>query len=572
MPTTDDTFWCAGDAELLSKFDTTAGGLSGAEAARRLRAIGRNAVAEPARRNMLGKILRRLIEPLIAILILAAIVSAAVGDLASGVIILAILTVSIGLEVTQEHNAEKAVEALKHSVAVHAAVRRDGRAVETPVENVVPGDITELAAGDLVPADGVVLEAAGAQTNEMLLTGEAFPVEKRPGPCAATAPAEAFNALFGGTVLVRGTALMLVTATGKHTRFGDIAAALEAAPPPGSLERSLHAFGVLIMRLTGFMVLFVLLAHLASSRPVIESFLFAVALAVGMTPELLPMIMTVTLSRGAVRMAARKVVVKRLAAIHDLGAMSVLCTDKTGTLTQARIALAGHPGIDGADSARVLELAAVNSAFESKLRSPLDNAILAGAAAVSRSGWRYIADVPFDFDRRRVSVLAETGGRRLLIVKGASEDILALSTQVETGSGVQPLDDAGRAAIEKLYQDKSAQGLRSIAVGWREIPATAQGVGVADEKELVFVGFCLFVDPPKETAAAAIKRLEGAGIRVKIISGDAAPTVRHLVDLLKIPARGMLTGQDIAGLSDIALARRAEKTDLFARVSPDQKT
>ena len=271
---------------------------------------------------------------------------------------------------TQEHNAEKAVEALKRSVAVHAAVRRDGRVVETPVEELVPGDVVELAAGDLVPADGIVLEATGAQANEALLTGEAFPVDKRPGPCAATSPAEAFNAFFGGTALVRGTAAMLVTATGNRTRFGGIAAALESAQPPGALERSLHAFSVLILRLTGFMVLFVLLAHLAFSRPVLESFLFALALAVGMTPELLPMIMTVTLSRGAVRMARRKVVVKRLAAIHDVGAMTVLCTDKTGTLTQAKIALAGHPGVDGADSMRVLELAAVNSGFESKQRSP----------------------------------------------------------------------------------------------------------------------------------------------------------------------------------------------------------
>lgn len=570
--TSSEAFWCTSEAELLSRLGTTAAGLSGAEAADRLRTGGRNVVAEPARHHMLGKILRRLIDPLIAILIVAAIVSAALGDLASGAIILAILTASIGLEVTQEHSAEKAVEALKHSVAVHAAVRRDGRTVETPVEEIVSGDIVELAAGDLVPADGIILEAAGAQVNEALLTGEAFPVDKRPGPCAATEPPAAFNALFSGTVLVRGTALMLVTATGNSTRFGGIAAALESAPPLGSLERGLHAFGVLIMRLTGFMVLFVLLAHLASSRPVIESFLFAVALAVGMTPELLPMIMTVTLSRGAVRMAARKVVVKRLAAIHDLGAMSVLCTDKTGTLTQAKIALVGHLGTDGADSAHVLELAAVNSGFESKLRSPLDDAILAGAGAGSRTDWRYIADVPFDFDRRRASVLAEKTGRRLLIVKGASEDILALSTQVETGEGVQPLDDSRRAALEKLYQDKCGQGLRSIAVAWREFPAPTQSVGVADEAQLVFAGFCLFVDPPKESAAAAIKQLEGAGIRVKVISGDAVPTVWHLVETLGIPARGLLTGADIANLGAIALARQAEKTDLFARISPDQKT
>ncbi len=571
-PLTDAPFWCGSAADLFARLGTSAAGLNGPEAARRLRADGRNVVAEPARRHILGKILRRLVDPLIAILILAAIVSAAVGDFASGGIILAILTVSIGLEVSQEHGAEKAVEALKRSVAVHAAVRRDGRAVETPVEEIVAGDVVELVAGDLVPADGLILEAAGAQADEALLTGEAFPVEKRPGACDATEPPAAFNALFGGTVLVRGTALMLVAATGNRTRFGAIAAALESTPPLGSLERSLRVFGTLIMRLTGFMVLFVLLAHLASSRPVLESFLFAVALAVGMTPELLPMIMSVTLARGAVRMAASKVVVKRLSAIHDLGAMNVLCMDKTGTLTQAKIALVGHPGPDGADSAHVLELAAVNSGFESKLHSPLDDAILADAGAARRDGWRYIADVPFDFDRRRASVLAEKDGRRLLICKGASEDILALATHIGTPAGVAPLDVAGRAALEKLHEEKSAQGLRSIGVAWREMPAATQSVGLADEAQLVFAGFCLFVDPPKESAAAAIKRLESAGIRVKVISGDAAPTVRHLVETLGIPARGLLTGADIAQLGATALAVQASKTDLFARVSPDQKT
>jgi P-type Mg2+ transporter len=568
----DNSFWCASTTELLSRLGATAAGLSAVEAQRRLLDVGRNVVAEPARHHFGAKILRRLFDPLVAILVIAAIVSGAVGDLVSCAIILIIIAISVALEVTQEQNAEKAVETLKRSVAVHAAVRRDGRISETPVEELVPGDIVELAAGDLVPADGIVIDAAGAQTNEALLTGEAFPVDKRPGPSAATSPAEAFNAVFGGTALVRGTATMLVTATGNRTRFGGIAAALESAQPPGALERSLRAFSVLILRLTGFMVLFVLLAHLAFSRPVLESFLFALALAVGMTPELLPMIMTVTLSRGAVRMARRKVVVKRLAAIHDVGTMTVLCTDKTGTLTQAKIELAGHPGADGAESMRVLELAAVNSGFESKQRSPLDNAILANATGVLRDDWRYIGDVPFDFDRRRASVLVEKDGRRLLIVKGASEDVLSLSTRVESQSGIHALDGHRRAAIEKLYRDKCAQGLRSIAVGWREFNAATQRVSVADEEDLVFAGFCLFVDPPKETAAAAIKRLGSAGIRVKIISGDAAPTVQHLVETLKIPARGLLTGTDIAKLGDIALAHQVGQTDLFARVSPDQKT
>ncbi|MBX6744870.1 MAG: HAD-IC family P-type ATPase, partial [Acetobacteraceae bacterium] len=334
--------------------------------------------------------------------------------------------------------------------------------------------------------------------------------------------------------------------------------------------RGLHALGVLILRLTAFLVMFVLLAHLVAGRPALESFLFAVALAVGLTPELLPMVTTVTLSRGALRMAARKVVVKRLAAIHDLGAMDVLCTDKTGTLTEARIELVGHPGPDGADAGRVLELAAVNSRFESGVRSPLDDAILAGAAGLALDGWRRIADVPFDFERRRVSVLAEQDGRRLLIVKGAPEEILQRSVAVEAAAGTpSPLDEAGRARLAALHEEKAAQGLRCLAVAWREF--AGEHPAPEDERDLVFAGYCVFVDPPKASAAGAIARLREAGIRVKVISGDAAPVLRHVVETLGLPVRGLLTGPEIAGMSEAALAHCVQRNDLFARVSPEQK-
>jgi Mg2+-importing ATPase len=359
-----DCFWTTPTEDVFARLGATQAGLSVADAALRLEQHGPNVVAEATRRRILARIGHRLTDPLIAILMVAGVVSGLTGDLASAAIIFVILSVSITLEVAQEHSAEAAAEALKRSVAVRAAVRRDGAVARIPVEDIVPGDIVELAAGDLVPADGIVLASRGAHTNEALLTGEPYPVEKRPDPCSAEYPAEAYNALFGGTALVSGEATMLVVATGAGTRFGGIAAALQSDRPPTPFERGLHSFGVLILRMTGFLVLFVLLAHLAFHRPVLESFLFAVALAVGLTPELLPMIMTVTLSRGAVRMARRKVVVKRLAAIHDLGAMDVLCTDKTGTLTEARITLVSHQGVDGAERPRVLELAAVNSRFE----------------------------------------------------------------------------------------------------------------------------------------------------------------------------------------------------------------
>lgn len=573
VPALPRDFWRAPAEDLLRATGSTASGLSSADAEAKLRLWGANAAVEQPRRRIFMKIVKRLTEPLIAILIAAALVSAWAGDWTSSAIIAVILTLSIALDVVQEHQAENAVDALKRSVAVQSRVRRDGEERRLPVRDLVPGDIVLLRAGDLVPADGVVLESRAAHANEALLTGEPFPVEKRPGPSDAATPADAFNALFGGTPLVSGEAIMLVVATGSQTRFGGIAAALASQEPPSAFERSMQALGALILRMTAFLVLLVLLANLALHRPVLESFLFAVALAVGLTPELLPMITTVTLSRGAVRMARRKVIVKRLASVHDLGAMDVLCTDKTGTLTEAQIVLVGHPGVDGADSEWTLELAAANSRFESGVRSPLDDAIVAHSAGLALNEWRRIADVPFDFERRRVSVLAQRGARRMLVVKGAPEDILARSTQADRGDGApETLDAPRRAALEALLEEKSRQGLRCLGVAWREMPDGRDAPVAEDESALCFAGFCVFVDPPKASAAQAVALLGKAGVRVKIISGDAGAVVRHIVETLGLPAKGMLTGQQIAQLSHAALAARAGSNDLFVRVSPEQKT
>src|SRR6516162_4664923 len=323
-----DRFWSIPPQMLLDRLATSPAGLSRKEAEDRLTQHGPNTVAEPPRLDLVRKIARRFAEPLVAILLVAAAISGATGDIGSFGIIVTVIVLSIGLDLFQEHRAERAAEALKRSVAVHADVRRDGALTSISVDQLVPGDVVELRAGDPYPAD------------------------KYPGSCNATTPPEAFNALFAGTSIVSGEAIMLVVATGKATRFGGIAAALASREPPTAFERGIHRLGLMILRLTIFLTLFVLLMKLAFARPVLESFLFAVALAVGLTPELLPMIMTVTLTRGALRMAQKRVVVKKLAAIHDLGAMDVLCTDKTGTLTEARIALLRHPGLDRMESER----------------------------------------------------------------------------------------------------------------------------------------------------------------------------------------------------------------------------
>lgn len=572
LPRRDEAFWQCPLPALYQQTESTRAGLTSMEAARRITRFGPNAVAAVPHQRLPWKIARRFAEPLVAILLFAAAISAATGDVASFGIIFIVIAMSITLDVVQQQRAEVAADGLKRSVAIRADTRRDGRFMSIPVDQVVPGDVIELRAGDLVPADGVVIECRNAHANEALMTGEAFPTEKRAGDCNAGIPAEAFNALFAGTSIVSGEAIMLVVATGIATRFGGISVALAASEAPSAFERGIHRLGLLILRLTVFLVLFVLLVHLAFGHPVLESFLFAVALAVGLTPELLPMIMTVTLSRGALRMSQKSVIVKRLAAIHDFGAMDVLCTDKTGTLTEARISLVDHPGANGHTSDRTLILAAINSRFSTGIRSPLDQAVLDHARKALMPEWIKLDEIPFDFERRSISVLASNGAERILVVKGAPERILALSTKVDHGDGSTGMLDATlRLVLEGEQGRQAGLGCRLLGVAWKPIPADRSELATEDEHDLVFAGYCVFVDPPKPTAATAIARLTAAGVRVKVISGDHDAVVRHVIAELGLPAEKLLTGTEIAELSDVALTARIDDIDLFARVSPDQK-
>lgn len=463
-------FWCRPIETLYREWETSENGLSASEAARRTKIYGPNTFVHAKRRRLVRKVIRKLAEPLVLILLVAAVIAAATGDPASFAIIGAIVAISIALDVVQEHHAEATADALKRSVAIRVDGRRDGRLVSFPLDQVVPGDVISLRAGDLVPADGVVISSRNAHVNEAVMTGEPYPTEKRSGICGAKAAAEAFNALFAGTSVVSGEALMLAVATGPSTRFGAIASELEGNERPSALERETHRLGMLIMRLTAFLVLFVLLTNFAFGRPALEAFLFAVALAVGLTPELLPMIVTVTLSRGAIRMSHKSVIVKRLAAIHDLGAMDVLCTDKTGTLTEAKIALVGHVGPDGQTSERTFNLALINSTFSSGIRSALDEAVLGYRPEQSLQGWRKIDELPFDFERRALSVLVEELGERYLVIKGAPENIIARSTMVDYGDGLaKPLTKECRAALLRDQENEAVQGHRLLGIAWQKL-------------------------------------------------------------------------------------------------------
>ncbi|MFA6153888.1 magnesium-translocating P-type ATPase [Mesorhizobium sp.] len=564
------TFWTRTPDFLQAALHCGDGGLSTADAEARLAEYGPNSDAAAKTDGLWRAILRRLLEPLSLILLAAGIVSLMTGDVIGGGIIVAILVLSIGLDTLQEGHAVKAAEVLRRSVALRAEVKRDGVFREVDVDYVVPGDILRVRAGDIIPADALILASTACTAGEAALTGEPYAVEKRPGIVTGTSPGQASNALFRGAVTQTGEAIALVVGTGRSTVFGAAASALAETEGASPFQRDLHQFGLVIARLSLALVVVVLATRVLMGRSVIDSVLFAVALGVGLTPELLPMITTVTLSRGAMRMARRKVIVKRLASIHDLGAMTVLCTDKTGTLTSAEITLARSVGPSGGEDPRAARLGAIAADLGGD-RGSLDAALIQGAAGASL-GWTLSGRHAFDFNRRLGSVLAAGPEGLLLIVKGAPEAVLALCSAQRSGDIAGPMGEVERAQATERVQALAADGLRTIAVASRPWAGTAHEVESADETNLVFEGLCAFADPPKPTAAAAIARLAHAGVRLKILSGDDPVVVRRLAGLVGLNADRVLSGVDIVALSDEALAVQVQSVDAYGRLAPDQKS
>ncbi len=568
MPQSNLAWW-----QLNQAVTPSSQGLTTAQAQAMQALHGPNVLQDSRARSLVVQYLARFLNPLVLVLLTASAVSAVTGEITNFIIISAIILLSVTLDFVQEHRASQAAQKLRQSVAVQAQVQRDGRPVQVAVRELVPGDVVTLAAGDLVPADGIVLQATDFFVKQALLTGEAFPVEKHAGPPAKPPEGldDATHAVFMGTVVISGTARVLVTHTGKTTQLGGIAASVIREPPPSAFELGARRFGMLILRMTVLLVLFVLLVNAWQHRPWLESFLFAVALAVGLTPELLPMVVSVTLSRGAMRMAKQQVIVKRLTAIQDLGSMDVLCTDKTGTLTEAKIALAQHLDASGIASERVLELAYLNSWFETGVRSPLDDAILAHGP-IDVQAWCKIDEVPFDFERRRVSVLLERAGSRLLAVKGAADEIIGLTVACEDALGHRtPLDDVGRQLLRDRCHALEDQGLRVLGIAFREVAGSHPHAKVGADTDLIFAGFAAFLDPPKASAAAALASLARTGVTVKVVTGDSARVTQHVCAELGVPILGVLTGAEMEQLDDYALACRAEVVNLFCRVGPVQK-
>jgi P-type Mg2+ transporter len=554
-------------SEVTSSTAPSTAGLDTAEAARRLAQYGPNDPAPKKRRSHLVELLLQFTNPLVAILLFASVVSAFVGEIVNAAIIIVIVSLSVAVNFLQTFRSQQAADRLRATVAPTATVLRNGVFADVLRSTVVPGDVIRLCAGDLVPADARLLETKDLHVQESALTGESMPVEKE----FKAGDASQATMVLLGTSVVSGTATALVLATGPKTAFGDIATRLSARPPETEFDRGIKQFGSLIMKAVFALVLFILIVRIGTHRSAFESVLFAVALAVGLTPEFLPMITSVTLARGAVAMAKHKVIVKHLSAIQNLGSIDILCSDKTGTLTRGVMAFESSCDALGQASALPLFYGRLNSKFETGIRSPLDTAILASAEPEGSTAYTKVDEIPFDFERRRVSIVVDKAAERVMIVKGAPEGILAAVTRYGSEDGTQrSFTDAARAKCVETYEALSTRGFRVLAVATRSV-AVQPAYTRADEQELCLVGFLAFADPPLEGAKQALLSLERDGVQVKILTGDNELVTRHVCAEVGLDVDKMVLGSELETMNDWALAQVAERTTVFARMSPAQK-
>jgi len=610
-------------ATLADTSSTT--GLTSAEAAIRLRRDGPNSLGTEGRRGPLAVLIAQFASPLVIILVIASVVSVVVGDKVGASVILAIVGMSAMLGFVQEARSEAAVAALQARLALRATVLRNGKQQEVPVREVVRGDVVMLGAGDIIPADARVLEANHLFVDESSLTGESAAALKNPrtGDLNPEKDDDRAGLAFFGTSVVSGTGKAVVTATGAATSYGAIAHRLSERAPETDFQHGVKAFGLLIGKVTLFLVVGVFAINTALGRPLFDSLMFSVALAVGLTPELLPAIVTLNLTRGARALSAQGVLVKRLPAIQNLGSVTVLCTDKTGTLTVGKLELVKAVGIDKDDAgeaSHALELAYLNSHFESSFQNPLDTAVLASAPKpVDLSHYKKLAELPYDFNRRMLSVVVQRGSEPpILVTKGAPEAVVAASETVRADNSARPIRKAEHDRLAKLVNSSSADGFRLVAVASRVLrpdeltglpdapaadntptaasavaatvakstakstaksapakPIPPVAIALSDasrlERDLTFEGVILFSDPPKPDVGAAIAALAAQGIALKIITGDNDLVARHVAGLVGLKVEGVLTGDQMRKMTHPALVARAKKTTIFARVDPDQK-
>ncbi|HWQ04856.1 MAG TPA: magnesium-translocating P-type ATPase [Longilinea sp.] len=569
------TYWSLTPERLFSELKSSKIGLSTAEARQRLKQYGANTIEAQQQATAFRLLLSQFKSPLVLILIFAAIVSGIVGEWVDASIVLAIILGSTILGFVQEYTASNAVEKLRSQVTLKSNLLRGGHPQMLPSEQVVPGDVVMLSAGSLIPADGLVLEANDFYVNQAVLTGETFPVEKKPATIPENASlSQRINCVFRGTSVSSGTAQVLVVQTGKATVFGQVAEKLKLRPPETEFDRGIRHFGNLLTQIMLVMVVIVLAVNIFLAKPIIASLLFALALAVGLTPELLPAIISITLAHGAQQMAKRGVIVRRLTSIENFGSMDVLCTDKTGTLTKGVVQLDGALDMQGQPSENVLRFAFLNARYQTGLNNPLDEAIQAAAkkAKLDIRTEKKVGEIPYDFIRKRLSVVvANSKGERTLITKGALDKILSICSGFQSEDEIHPLKTATRAKIEKQYSEWSEKGFRVLGLATKTVGGQPEAYTSTDEKKLNFAGFLLFFDPPKTDVQQVIVDLAKRGVQLKIITGDNQKVARHVAEAVNLPLQGVLTGSELNDLRDEALWHLAERTTLFAEVDPNQK-
>jgi Mg2+-importing ATPase len=565
---------------VLKELGTQLGGLSEAEASSRLKQVGTNEIAREKPPSALMRLLSNVKNPLVLLLLALGVLSFLTGDQRATVVIFVMLVLGVVLRFFQEMRADNAAAKLKAMVSNTATLVRGGAEKEVSLKMLVPGDIIRLAAGDMVPADVRVLSAKDLFLNQAALTGEALPVEKKAAPASATVqnPLDLPNLCFLGSNVESGSATAVVIQTGDRTYFGSLAATIVGQRQLTSFDKGVNKFTWLMIRFIAVMVPAVFLINGFSKHNWLEAFLFAMAVAVGLTPEMLPMIVTVNLSKGALAMARKKVIVKRLNAIQNFGAMDVLCTDKTGTLTQGKIVLEKHLDVHGNPSEKVLHYGYLNSYHHTGLKNLLDEAILDHEELEERlkakQKYRKIDEIPFDFVRRRMSVVVEDEtGLNTLICKGAVDEVMSLCTRVEVKGElieVLPEHDAKR---RQLADDLNAQGFRVIALAYKQIPGGPDEpvYSVKDESDLVLLGFLAFLDPPKDTATEALKRLLRLGVNVKVLTGDNEIITAYICKEVGLPVEHLLLGSQIESMSETQLAEAVVATSVFARLAPAQK-
>jgi len=563
-------FWNSSGADLLKKLQAQDSGLSTAEVSKRLASYGANRLKPQKRSDAFTLFISQFKSPIILILLMATVLSLFLHNFIDATIILVIVVISGLLGFWQEHSASDAVAKLLAIVQIKAAVLRDGKQQEVPVEDIVPGDIVILNAGDIVPGDCLLLESKDVFVDEAMLTGETFPVEKMVAVLAAgTVLAHRTNVVWMGTHMVSGEAKAVVTCTGKETEFGKVSERLKLKAPETDFEHGIRRFGFFLGEVTLVLVVVIFAINVYLHRPVLESFLFSLALAVGLTPQLLPAIISINLAHGAKKMAQKKVIVKRLASIENFGSMNIICSDKTGTLTEGSVKVDAALDVNGIKSDRVFLFAYLNAFYETGFTNPIDEAIL-NYNKIDLSEYKKHDEIPYDFLRKRLSIAVVHGDQHLLVTKGALANVLEVCTTVETSEGITVAIGSYKEKIKKHFEELSGNGFRTLGIAFKNL-APGEFINKEDEAEMTFAGFLTLFDPPKANIAETIESLKKLGVSLKVITGDNHLVAASISKKMGLSDSKIITGPELRQMSDAALLRQVGLVNIFAEIEPNQK-